>query len=87
MEFPIIPCNLCGAQENLQRQNIKEMLTAWELKYPGRTQTIFTAMQNIASSHLLDDKLFDFKNIKMGAAVAEGDTAFDPDLSMSMGTC
>src|SRR5450830_160860 len=44
MEFPIIPCNLCGAQENLQRQNIKEMLAAWEREYPGRSQTIFTAM-------------------------------------------
>ena len=77
MEFPIIPCNLCGAQENLQRQNIKEMLTAWEQQYPGRTQTIFTAMQNIAPSHLLDGSLFDFKNIQMGDAIAEGDVAFD----------
>jgi tRNA 2-thiocytidine biosynthesis protein TtcA len=77
MEFPIIPCNLCGAQENLQRQNIKEMLAAWEREYPGRSQTIFTAMQNVAPSHLLDGKLFDFKNIQLGEKVAEGDTAFD----------
>jgi tRNA 2-thiocytidine biosynthesis protein TtcA len=77
MEFPIIPCNLCGAQENLQRQNIKEMLTTWERQYPGRTQTIFTAMQNAAPSHLLDSKLFDFKNIQIGEKIAEGDTAFD----------
>ena len=77
MEFPIIPCNLCGAQENLQRQNIKQMLTTWEQQYPGRTQTIFTAMQNVAPSHLLDGGLFDFKNIQMGDAVAEGDVAFD----------
>ncbi len=77
MEFPIIPCNLCGAQENLQRQNIKEMLTAWERQYPGRSQTIFTAMQNIKPSHLLDGNLFDFKNIKVGDAVDEGDVAFD----------
>ncbi len=77
MEFPIIPCNLCGAQENLQRQNIKEMLTAWERQYPGRSQTIFTAMQNVAPSHLLDGSLFDFKNIQMGDAIAEGDVAFD----------
>ncbi len=77
MEFPIIPCNLCGAQENLQRQNIKEMLTAWEHQYPGRSQTIFTAMQNAKLSHLLDGNLFDFKNMKVGDAVGEGDVAFD----------
>ena len=77
MEFPIIPCNLCGSQENLQRQNIKEMLTNWEKQYPGRSQTIFTAMQNIKPSHLLDGNLFDFKRIKVGDVVAEGDVAFD----------
>jgi tRNA 2-thiocytidine biosynthesis protein TtcA len=80
MEFPIIPCNLCGSQENLERQNIKEMLTNWERQYPGRSQTIFTAMQNIKPSHLLDAKLFDFRNILPGAAVAEGDVAFDRDI-------
>ena len=77
MEFPIIPCNLCGAQENLQRQNIKEMLNTWEQQYPGRTQTIFTAMQNVAPSHLLDGGLFDFKNLQMGDAVGDGDVVFD----------
>ncbi len=77
MGFPIIPCNLCGAQENLQRQNIKEMLTAWEHQYPGRSQTIFTAMQNAKLSHLLDGNLFDFKNMKIGDVVGEGDVAFD----------
>ncbi len=77
MEFPIIPCNLCGSQENMQRKNIKKMLAAWELEYPGRSQTIFTAMQNVAPSHLLDGGLFDFKNIKLGDVVAEGDVAFD----------
>ncbi len=77
MEFPIIPCNLCGSQENLQRQNIKEMLTNWERQYPGRSQTIFTAMQNVKPSHLLDTQLFDFANLKLGDAVAEGDIAFD----------
>jgi tRNA 2-thiocytidine biosynthesis protein TtcA len=77
MEFPIIPCNLCGSQENLQRQNIKQMLHDWERQYPGRTQTIFTAMQNVKPSHLLDGSLFDFKGIKVGDAVAEGDIAFD----------
>ena len=77
MKFPIIPCNLCGAQENLQRQNIKEMLAAWERQYPGRSQSIFTAMQNVKPSHLMDNKLFDFKNINVGDSVDEGDTAFD----------
>jgi tRNA 2-thiocytidine biosynthesis protein TtcA len=77
MEFPIIPCNLCGSQENLQRQNIKQMLTDWERQYPGRSQTIFTAMQNVRPSHLLDGSLFDFKGIKAGDHVAEGDVAFD----------
>ncbi len=77
MEFPIIPCNLCGAQENLQRQNIKEMLTQWEMQYPGRRQTIFTAMQNVRTSHLMDSSLFDFKGIKIGDVVDEGDVAFD----------
>lgn len=77
MGFPIIPCNLCGSQENLQRQNIKEMLTNWERQYPGRSQTIFTAMQNVKPSHLMDGNLFDFKNIQLGATVEEGDVAFD----------
>ncbi len=79
LEFPIIPCNLCGSQENLQRQNIKKMLAAWELEYPGRTQSIFTAMQSIKPSHLLDSNLFDFKNLQLGAPVAEGDLVFDAE--------
>ena len=81
MEFPIIPCNLCGSQENMQRKNIKKMLAAWEQEYPGRSQTIFTAMQNIAPSHLLDGSLFDFKSLKLGDTVPEGDVAFDDDMA------
>ena len=77
MKFPIVPCNLCGSQENLQRQNIKEMLARWEHEYPGRTQTIFTAMQNAVPSHLLDAELFNFNNIRQYSRVDEGDTAFD----------
>lgn len=65
-EFPIIPCNLCGSQENLQRQVIKEMLQGWERKNPGRLETIFTAMQNVVPSHLADTELFDFKNLEVG---------------------
>ncbi len=79
MEFPIIPCNLCGSQENLQRQNVKEMLNAWELQYPGRTATMFTAMQNVSASHLMDSSLFDFKHIQMGDLHAQGDVAFDQE--------
>ncbi len=63
-KFPIIPCNLCGSQENLQRKQIKQMLTEWELEYPGRSETILTALQNVAPSHLMDAKLFDFKVLK-----------------------
>jgi len=80
MEFPIIPCNLCGSQENLQRQNIKEMLAVWERQYPGRTQTIFTAMQNVAPSHLLDGRWFDFKHLSPGVAREQGDAVEDTDI-------
>lgn len=79
MEFPIIPCNLCGSQENLQRQNVKQMVQEWERQYPGRTQTIFTAMRSVKPSHLLDGDLFDFKNIRVGDVVEEGDVAFDEE--------
>jgi len=79
MDFPIIPCNLCGSQENLQRRNIKEMLVDWERRYPGRSQTIFTAMQNIVPSHLLDSNQFDFKHIQMDSSIKDGDIVFDTD--------
>ena len=63
--YPIIPCNLCGTQENLQRQNIKAMLNQWEKDTPGRVQQIFNAMQNIAPSQMADTKLFDFENLTL----------------------
>jgi tRNA 2-thiocytidine biosynthesis protein TtcA len=63
--FPIIPCNLCGSQENLQRQNIKEMLQGWDKKFPGRLESIFAAIQNIAPSNMADRSLFDFKNLQI----------------------
>jgi tRNA 2-thiocytidine biosynthesis protein TtcA len=63
-QFPIIPCNLCGSQPNLQRQAIKEMLQQWDKKFPGRVENIFRAMQNVAPSHLADRALFDFAGIK-----------------------
>lgn len=58
--FPIIPCNLCGSQENLQRRNVKAMLQEWDAKYPGRVESIARAMGNIQVSHLADRALFDF---------------------------
>jgi len=63
-EFPIIPCNLCGSQENLQRQNIKKMLNEWEKIQPGRSENIFRSIANIAPSQLADNELFDFKNLQ-----------------------
>lgn len=78
--FPIIPCNLCGSQPNLQRQVIKEMLKDWDKRYPGRIETMFRATQNIVPSHLCDTQLFDFANIKQGDAIINGgDLAFDKD--------
>lgn len=62
-EFPIIPCNLCGSQPKLQRQMIKEMLNAWESKFPDRKEIIMTSLKNVHPSHLLDGKLFDFQDL------------------------
>jgi tRNA 2-thiocytidine biosynthesis protein TtcA len=76
--FPIIPCNLCGSQPNLQRKVIKEMLRDWDRLYPGRVETMFSAMQNVVPSHLCDTSLFDFKQILAGGEVINGgDIAFD----------
>ena len=78
--FPIIPCTLCGSQENLQRKQIGNMLREWEKKYPGRVESMFTALQNVVPSHLMDTTRFDFKNIKTnGIADPEGDKAFDAE--------
>jgi tRNA 2-thiocytidine biosynthesis protein TtcA len=78
MDFPIIPCNLCGSQENLQRKNIKMMLNQWDRQFPGRIESIFTAMQNVTPSHLVDNELFNFDAVKAtGVETKEGDTAFD----------
>lgn len=64
-QFPIIPCNLCGSQENLQRQVIKQMLQDWERQYPGRVETIFASLQRVSPSQLADSNLFDFKNLML----------------------
>lgn len=77
MDFPIIPCNLCGSQENAQRKQIKNMLQAWEREHPGRIASISTALGNVVPSHLADSGLFDFKGLKPGTPVDEGDTVFD----------
>ena len=66
--FPIIPCNLCGSQENLQRASIKEMLNQWDKQFPGRIESMFRAMCNVVPSHLADEQLFDFKSLKTGYA-------------------
>jgi tRNA 2-thiocytidine biosynthesis protein TtcA len=77
MNFPIIPCNLCGSQETAQRKQIKAMLSEWEVAFPGRIESIATSLQNVVPSHLADASLFDFKSLKRGQALEEGDTAFD----------
>ena len=72
-EFPIIPCTLCGSQENLQRATIKKMLHDWELEFPGRTETIFSSLRNVVPSHLADIDAFDFENLQAGATAGDGD--------------
>jgi tRNA 2-thiocytidine biosynthesis protein TtcA len=79
-EFPIIPCNLCGSQPNLQRQQIAAMLRDWDKRFPGRIETMFRSLANIVPSHLLDAKHYDFANLKAtGVPDPNGDTAFDPE--------
>jgi tRNA 2-thiocytidine biosynthesis protein TtcA len=72
-EFPIIPCNLCGSQENLQRKSIKRMLAAWEREDPGRTDRLFRALQNVSPSHLADPALFDFASLAAGPGRTENE--------------
>jgi tRNA 2-thiocytidine biosynthesis protein TtcA len=66
-EFPLIPCTLCGSQENMQRLEIKKMLREWEHKYPGRTESIFSSLRNIVPSHLADPNAFDFAALERDA--------------------
>ena len=81
MDFPIIPCNLCGSQENAQRKQIKNMLQGWARDFPGRIESIATAMSQVVPSHLADNALFDFRGLTRDTPVAEGDIAFDrPEL-------
>ena len=76
--FPIIPCDLCGSQDNLQRQQVKQMLHEWERKFPGRVENIFRALCNVSPSHLLDRRLFDFAGLQAnGESDPDGDKVFD----------
>jgi tRNA 2-thiocytidine biosynthesis protein TtcA len=79
-QFPIIPCSLCGSQENLQRQQIGNMLREWEKKYPGRIESMFTALHNVVPSHLMDATRHNFKDIKTtDVPDADGDKVFDEE--------
>ena len=83
MNFPIIPCDLCGSQPNLQRQAMKQMLRDWEKQYPGRVENLFRSMHHIVPSHLMDGEAFDFQNLEVStqlsgiAARSAGDKAID----------
>jgi tRNA 2-thiocytidine biosynthesis protein TtcA len=78
--FPIIPCNLCGSQENMQRPVVKDMMREWEKKFPGRLETMFAGLQRVSPSHLLDPLHFDFKNLKTQSdAYLDGDIAYDEE--------
>ncbi len=79
-EFPIIPCTLCGSQENLQRKQVSLMLKDWEKKFPGRIESMFGALQKVVPSHLMDATLHDFKGLKAtGVEDENGDKAFDKE--------
>jgi tRNA 2-thiocytidine biosynthesis protein TtcA len=80
MEFPIIPCNLCGSQEHLQRKQVATMLREWEKKHPGRIESIYNAMAKVVPSHLMDRDLYDFAAVRAtGHAEPDGDVGFDVD--------
>ena len=79
-QFPIIPCDLCGSQENLQRKQIKAMLREWEKKHPGRVENTFSALSTVVPSHLMDRGMFDFASLQAsGIADVNGDIAFDEE--------
>ena len=73
--FPIIPCNLCGSQENLQRQVVKDMLQTWDGQHPGRIESMFRAICNVEPSHLADPKLYDFENLRVEGAAGNTGSA------------
>ena len=78
--FPIIPCNLCGSQPNLQRQAVADMMRDWDKRFPGRLETMFKSLRNVVPSHLADNQLHDFANLRAnGQADADGDRLFDEE--------
>lgn len=80
-EFPIVPCNLCGSQPNLQRQQIAQMLRDWEKRFPGRIETMFRSLADVVPSHLMDARLYDFAGLApTGRPEPGGDTAFDAEI-------
>jgi tRNA 2-thiocytidine biosynthesis protein TtcA len=86
-EFPIIPCTLCGSQENLQRVQTKALIREWERKFPGRIDNIFNAMGRITPSHLMDRALYPFATLQSsGVADPQGDKAFDEDEADACGS-
>ncbi len=87
MAFPIIPCTLCGSQENLQRKQVGAMLREWEKKFPGRIESIFNALANVVPTHLLDRALADFGAVRAtGTPDEDGDIAFDVDVGLEAAT-
>ena len=79
-QFPIIPCNLCGSQDNLKRQEVKRMLSEWERRHPGRVKNTFNALARVVPSHLMDRSLQDFAGLRpTGHPLPEGDIAFDDE--------
>jgi tRNA 2-thiocytidine biosynthesis protein TtcA len=78
-QFPIIPCNLCGSQENLQRAHVKAMLNEWDRRFPGRTESMFRALFNVSRSHLLDRELFDFAGLRVGGREAAAEPVIEGD--------
>jgi tRNA 2-thiocytidine biosynthesis protein TtcA len=85
--FPLIPCTLCGSQENLQRKQVAAMLREWERRFPGRIESIFNAMRNVVPTHLLDTSLQNFPSVRAtGVADAHGDIAFDDEEMLETST-
>jgi tRNA 2-thiocytidine biosynthesis protein TtcA len=83
MNFPLIPCTLCGSQENLQRVQVGAMLRDWEKKYPGRIESIYNALGKVETSHLMDRRVHDFLAVRAtGRAEPDGDIAFDVDAQL-----
>jgi tRNA 2-thiocytidine biosynthesis protein TtcA len=79
-QFPIIPCDLCGSQEQLQRKQVKSMLRDWEKRFPGRVETMFNALADVRLSHLMDRARFDFAGLRpQGMPLEDGDLAFDEE--------